>query len=274
LSALLFGHPDRFDEILTGHLPGLITAVGEQALAWWFQRQAGTPSTGPHIAVCLTLPDLGGFGPVGQETAAWADGLRRERLLSQLTLTVDDPQAGLLGGGLALDAAHRVLAADSTAAIAQLAFAQGTKMGREAVAAASMTDLAALLASSPVEGMSWLAQVLPREHGAIDRVLREQALRLADPAGGPACGHLAALPTGADLAAAWERRAAAIADYQQHLTGQGGPEAVLPFLLKEHQGRATGTGAEVGRVTRHLARACALRYLATREPRELTCLDR
>jgi thiopeptide-type bacteriocin biosynthesis protein len=255
LHVLAFGHPDRFDEVLVGHLPSLVAAVGEHAAAWWFRRQAGTPQAGPHIALSLLLPDPGALGPAAGKAAAWADGLRRERLLSQLTLAVDDPQAGATG---CERAACRVLAADSAAAIAQIAFTQRARMNPAAVAAASMADLAASLALSPAQGMSWLARALPREHGPIDRVLREQALRLADPA-----FTVAEIPGGADVAVAWERRAAALSCCRQHLAGHGGPEAVLRFLLDEHQARTLSAGGDAGRVARHLARACALRSLAT-----------
>jgi lantibiotic biosynthesis protein len=256
LNVLAFGHPDRFDEILAAYLPALVAAVGEHAEAWWFRRQAGAAQTGPYVAVSLLLPDPGALGPAAGEAAVWADGLRRERLLSQLTVAVDDPQAGAPGWG---PAACRVLAADSAAAIAQIALAQRAGMDSASVAAASMVGLAASLAPCPAEGMSWLARVLPREHGPVDRVLREQALQLADPA-----FAIAELPGGADVAAAWERRAAALSWYRQHLARHGEPEAALRFLLDEHQARVLDADGTAARTARHLARACALRSLATR----------
>jgi thiopeptide-type bacteriocin biosynthesis protein len=237
------------------HLPTLAAAISEHVAAWWFRRQAGTAQEGPHIAVSLQLPDPGVLGPAAEEAAAWADGLHRERLLSGLSLAVDHPLGGPLGWG---PAACRVLAADSATAIAQIALAQRAGIGPAAVAAASMAGLAASLAPSIAEGMSWLARVLPREHVAVDRVLREQALRLADPA-----FTIADLPGGDDVTAAWERRAAVLSDYRQHLAGPGGTDVVLRFLLDEHQARAIGLDGATGRAARHLARACALRFLAT-----------
>jgi thiopeptide-type bacteriocin biosynthesis protein len=261
LTVLAFGHPDRFDEILVGHLPGLVAAVGERAAAWWFRRQAGVERAGPRIAVSLLLPDFDAFGSVAEEAAAWADGPRREQLMSRLTLAMDDRQAGVPGWG---PAAGRVLAADSAAAIAQIGLAQRTGMDPAAVAAASMAGIAASLAPSAPEGMSWLARALPREHGPVDRALRQQALQLTDPA-----FAIAEIPGGADVAAAWECRAAALSGYRQHLAGHGEPEAALRFLLDEHQTRVLDAGGAAGRAARHLARACALRSLATRpeEPR-------
>jgi len=261
LTVLAFAHPDRFDEILTGHLPALVTAVGGHAAAWCFRRQPGNAQVGPHVAVSLLLSGPGAFGPAAEEAAAWAGGLRRERLLSQMMLVVDDPQATLPCPG---PAAYRVLAADSAAAIAQIAFTQRAGIGPAAVAAASMADLAASLGPSPAEGMTWLARVLPREHGPVDRVLREQALRLADPA-----APIAGIPGWADVAATWEHRAAVLSGYRQHLSGHGGPEAALRSLLDDHQARALGADSAAGRAARHLARACALRSLSARpeEPR-------
>jgi thiopeptide-type bacteriocin biosynthesis protein len=255
LNVLAFGHPDRFDEVLAEHLPSLAAATSEHVAAWWFRRQGGTAQEGPHIAVSLQLPDPGVLGLAAEEAAAWADGLRRERLLSGLALAVDHPLGGPLGWG---PATCRVLAADSAAAIAQIALAQRAGIGPVAVAAASMAGLAASLAPSIAEGMSWLARVLPREHVTVDRVLREQALLLADPA-----FTIADLPGGADVTAAWERRAVALSDYQQHLAGLGGPDVVLRSLLDEHQARAMNADVAAARAARHLARACALRFLAT-----------
>jgi len=214
--------------------------------------------------VSLLLRGPADLSPAAEETAAWADGLRREGLLSRLTLAMDDPLAKVPGWG---PAAFRALAADSAAGIAQIAFTQRAGTNAAVVAAASMADLAASLAPSPAEGTNWLARALPREHGPVDRVLREQALRLADPA-----TSIADIPGGADVAAAWEHRAAALSSYRQHLTGHGGPQAALPFLLHEHQARVLDAGGEAGRVARHLARACALRSLATR-PEEPGAVD-
>ena len=264
LNVLAFAHPDRFDEILAGHLPALVTALTGHTAAWWFRRHPGNAQAGPHIAVSLLLPGPGALGAAAEEAAAWADGLRRERLLSQLTLAVDDPQARLPG---LEPAACRVLAADSAAALAQIAFTQRTGMAPAAVAGASMADLAASLGPSPAEGMTWLACALPRGHGPVDRVLREQALRLADPA-----APIADIPDGADVAVAWEHRAAVLSGYRQHLSGHGGPQAALRSLLDEHQARVLGADGAAARVAGHLARACALRSLATR-PKEPVAAD-
>lgn len=253
LRAELRGHPDRFDEILTERLPSLVTAISEHATAWWFRQRR------QRLAIYLALPALAGFGPAGQEIAAWAGHLHGERLAEGFTLSTDNSVLGLPGQGQALDAAHQVFTTDSIAAVTQFASSRRAGTDRRAVAAASMTDLAAALMETAAEGMDCLIRVLPRDHGPIDPAVRDQALRLADPTVGRQ--SLAALPGGANVAAAWDHRAQALGAYRQHLAGQFQPETILRFLLNEHQARCAGTSDDT-RVTRHLARSCALRYLA------------
>jgi thiopeptide-type bacteriocin biosynthesis protein len=264
LRAELCGHPDRFDEVLTAHLPSLVAAVGDHAAAWWFRwaRRAAGADGGQRLAIYLPLPALADFGPAGREIAAWADQLHSERLVAGFTLSTDYSLPGLPGQGEALDAAHRVLAADSVAALTQAAFSDRAGMDRRAVAAASITDLAATLADTPAEGMDGLLRVLPREHGPIDPAVRDQALQLATAIAAGQC--IAALPGAADVAAAWVSRADALRGYRQALAEPFQPEAVLRFLLTDHQARCGGN-SEDGRVIQHLARSCALRYLATRQ---------
>lgn len=124
-----------------------------------------------------------------------------------------------------------------------------------------MTNLAATFATSAAEGMNWLTGELPREHGRLDPGLREQAFQLADPAG--AWERLASLPGGASVTGAWQRRAATLASYRERLAGQRDPVTVLRALLHEHHVRVAGPDSAAEQVTGRLARACALRHLAT-----------
>jgi hypothetical protein len=61
-------------------------------------------------------------------------------------------------------------------------------------------------------------------------------------------------------------RAAALARYRLHLAGQHEPLLVLSSLMHLHHIRAARPDTEAERVTYRLARACALRYLATHPP--------
>jgi hypothetical protein len=152
--AQLHGHPERFDEILTGQLPDLITTLGDAAPAWWFrrQRQMRRPEAEQYLALYLMLHDPCAYGCVAERVSAWAERLRRGRLLSHLTLATYEPQAGRFGHGTAIDSAHDVFAADSTAAVAQIALSIQAGVPRQALAAASMTDIAMTFAASVPKG--------------------------------------------------------------------------------------------------------------------------
>lgn len=58
LHAHLFGHPLRFDEILTDHLPRLLDNVEDHVVLWWFRRHHDTtrPDTDHHLGLCRRFP--------------------------------------------------------------------------------------------------------------------------------------------------------------------------------------------------------------------------
>ena len=118
------------------------------------------------------------------------------------------------------------------------------------------------------DGDGWMADVpaLPGTHTwaktlrALDRGVREDACRLADPADGHAA--LRALPGGQDVADAWRSRDQALAAYYEALTAQRDPGTALRTLLHEHHMRALGIDPDLERQTGRCARAAALRRLA------------
>ncbi|GLF99270.1 lantibiotic dehydratase [Streptomyces yaizuensis] len=258
LQARIHAHPDRFDEILAEHLAALVDSFGTHQ-QWWFSRHRVTPrpDADQHLALCLTLPDPDTYGSAAERVHDWSEGLRRRRLLAQLTLATYQPQAGRYGHGTAMQAAHSVFAADSAAAVAQIHTALGGTDG-QALAAASLVDLAVRFAPTAEEGLHWLVRDLRRQKGPLDRSLRDRALDLADP-----CGNaFPSLPGAKAVAAAWQRRATALAAYRDELSAQRAPLAALGSLLHLHHVRALGIGPDRERVTDRLVRACALRRTA------------
>ena len=123
-----------------------------------------------------------------------------------------------------------------------------------------MTRIAAIFAPDPVTGYRALARCLEQGGGPLDRALRAQACDLTDPAGG--FRALRALPGGAAVAEAWQRRDVALASYYQELSGQRDPGTVLRTLLHEHHMRALGLDPDFERQTGRLARAAAMRRIA------------
>ncbi|MGH3941778.1 MAG: lantibiotic dehydratase [Pseudonocardiaceae bacterium] len=262
LYAQLHGHPARFDEILTECLPDLIGAFGDDAPRWWFRRhrEMRRPEVDQYLAVYLSLPEPSGYGSAADRVAVWSDGLRRNRLLSHLSLATHEPQPGRYGHGPAMDLAQDVFAADSAAAVAQINVAVRAGVRSQALAAASLVDLAVSFAGSAQAGLDWLAREFPQEHGRLEPALRDQALELVDPHG--TWTALRSLPGGADVVAAWQTRAVALATYREHLTGQRDPLEVLRSLVHLHHIRAVGVDPDAERVTSRLARTCALRHTA------------
>lgn len=264
VAANLYGHPARFDELLTQHLPQLIDTFDVLRPRWWFRRhrEMRRPETDQYIVVYLWLPEPSAYGPAAERLAGWADGLRREHLLSRVSLTTHEPQSGRFGHGPALEHAQDVFVADSTAALVQISTAARAGVHPQALAAASLVDLSVSYTGSAHAGLGWLIRELRHEHGRLDPALRDQALDLADPHG--TWTTLRSLPGGLDVLAAWRTRADALAAYRDALADQRDPMPVLHSLLHLHHNRAVGVDPAIERVTGRLARTCALRHTAGR----------
>lgn len=259
LHAQLFGHPARHNEVLTQHLPALLNTFGSEGVSvWWFRRhrELARPDADQHLALYLALPDPGAYGQAAAHLAAWADRLRRSRLLAGMSLATYEPQVGRYGHGPALDAAHAVFAADSATALAQIHSTEKAGLSPQAMAAGSMTDLAAAFAPAAGQGLEWLVREIPHESGPLDRSLRDQALNLAD-----LRRTLSTLPGGEAVSATWQARTDALADYRKHLTDRD-PLTVLRSLLHLHHVRSVGVDPDQEKVTNRLVRACAQRHVA------------
>jgi thiopeptide-type bacteriocin biosynthesis protein len=257
LCARLFAHPQRYDEILTGHLPTLLDQFATLPL-WWFTRHRDTarPDSDQHLDLYLRLPDPAAFGTVAQQVASWADTLGSQRLAGRVELTTHPPTSGPYGRATALDAAHLLFAADSATSVAQIrAAADDTAIG-QALTAASMFDLTVQFTGDADQASEWLTRVLPQELGHFARERVTLALALAD----PEHTALQALPGGPDVIAAWQQRAAALTAYRQQLSTERTADRVLRSLLHEHCVRALPADPDHERATGRLARSCALRH--------------
>ncbi|MET7489347.1 lantibiotic dehydratase [Streptomyces sp. NPDC005538] len=257
LYARLFAHPQRYDEILTGHLPALLDQVATMPL-WWFRRHRDTPrpESDQHLDLYLRLPESAAFGPAAQLVTDWASALNSQHLASRLELATYPPHTGQYGNGPALDAAHLVFTADSAAGVAQIRAAADDSATGQALTAASMFDLTVQFTGDADQASDWLTRALPQERGPISRDRIALAQALAD----PEHAALQALPGGPEVAAAWRQRATALTNYRQQLTTGHNFNSVLRSLLHEHCVRALPVDADHERVTGRLARACALRH--------------
>ncbi|GAA4878846.1 lantibiotic dehydratase [Saccharopolyspora cebuensis] len=259
--AQLEGHPQRFDEILTGHLPRLHERLIGDAVRLWFQRRHNTtrPDSDHYLQIFVRLVGVEQYGTVAGHLAAWTEELRRAGLAAQLSFETAWTQSGKYGTGNAMS--EPVFTADSDAALAELGLVQRARIPVQAVAAVSMADLAARLAPRPELGCQWLTTVLPQRHGQLGRELREESLRLAH--------HLGHFETAAAerrteqeeaVLTAWARRGEALTTYRTHLDRD--PSGVLRALLHDHVTRTVGVGPDREQDTNRLARAIALRAQA------------
>ncbi len=262
LHAQLLGHPLRFDEILTEHLSLFLDDVEEHMALWWFRRHHDTtrPDSDQHLVLGMRLRGPQEYGVAAARLADWAAGLSACGLLADLNLGTYQPQRGGYGHGAAMEAAvEGVFAADSAAALAQIRLATDSGMPNQAIAAASMSDVAASLAATPEAGHRWLVDLLPQEHGKLDSSLREAALRLVSV---DDWAELRGLPGGQTVAQAWEKRREALAVYRDRFSPDGDQTMVLRSLLHDHYVRAVGVDPGAERVTNRLARAVAQRQMA------------
>jgi thiopeptide-type bacteriocin biosynthesis protein len=248
LQAELLGHPLRYDEILTQELPELLNDIENHLALWWFRRHHDStrPDSEQHLVLCLRLHQTQLYGLVAARLADWAGYVRARGLLADLNLTAHRPQHHEYGAAGQGDI-EKVFAADSTAAIAQIKLATDTSISQQAIAAASLADIAASLTASPESGYRLLLSLLPQEHGKLDRSLREAALRFAT--GRPDCEP-------------WTRRRETLAVLRDQTTQDTERTAVLRALLHDHHVRAVGIDPGVERVTNRLARAVAQRRIA------------
>ncbi|CAL9639136.1 lantibiotic dehydratase [Streptomyces sp. enrichment culture] len=259
----LYGHVERQPEILADHLPALLGQWNEPP-TWWYMRYRDPRW---HLRLRIAVPSERDFALTAQRVSAWANGLRRAGLLTDMQFATSYPETGRWGPGPLMSLAEDVFAADSRALAVQ--FAQSSRPHQQVLAAANFVSVAAAFTGSTAAGMNWLIA-----HGRItdprpmDRTVRGQALRLADPADGWAA--LRAAPGGDAIASAWSERDAALARYRQKLDAFGGidPDVVLDSLLHAHHIRAAGIDKDDERMCVRLAHAAAMAWTHRGDPHE------
>jgi len=261
--ARLIGNPARFDDLIGCHLPDLgASLIGLGVRRWWVSRHRDMirVDADQHLSLLLRLDAPTAYGAVAERLAAFAADLHARGLPAELAFAPYHEQPGRYGDGPALEAAEGVFAADSTAAINQVRLAATSNISGQALAAASMVQLAAGLATDPVSGYSELLACLHQHTDPADRALSDLARALADPTGDYA--RIRELPGGDTVAHAWRVRNTALRAYHASLLPHRDPMDVLRTLLHDHHVRAVGVDPEFERKTGHLARAAAMRCLA------------
>ncbi|MFB9443126.1 lantibiotic dehydratase [Dactylosporangium vinaceum] len=255
LSAKLYGPAELAGAILTEHLPRLLAAWSSPPL-WWFIRYE---DPAPHLRLRLHRVE---YGLAAERIGAWAADLRRLGLLADLALVTYRPETGRFGTGEAMAAAEAFFAADSAAAVAELAAGRRLDESyRQALTAASLVDLAAAVSGGEANGLRWLLDHpdLAASQGRTDRIALAHTITLTDANTGPAA--LAAFVGGAEVLEMWQARrdaAAAYAAQLEHPATHVTSASVLTALLHLHHVRVHGITPALEARTHRLARAAAL----------------
>ncbi|MFF7838794.1 lantibiotic dehydratase [Streptomyces ossamyceticus] len=244
----LHGHRHRQHSILTRHLPALLKELGVPR--WWFVRY---PDPDDHLRVRLTCAP-GTLGSAIERIGEWTQHLRHRGLITYAGVETYHPETARFGGPAAIDAAEQYFAADSDAAVAQLAGQAGEYAPDDrAMTAASMVDIAIGLLGDEAAAMQWLIEHTRTDKTAPPRAVYRQTVDLVN-------GD----PFGLDhVTTAWSTRRAALAAYSRALKSEDTqPGDLLPDLLHLHHVRMCGPGLPEERMHLHLARAAALSWTA------------
>lgn len=267
LSAKLFTHPERIDEIIADHLPDLIhtltAAPGGHDVdpaCWWLRYRS--PQETDHLRLRIrTTPDR--YATYTNKVGEWAQRMRQAGMAGRLVLDTYYPEVGRYGHGPALAAAETVFAADSRVAAAQLRHAASLGAHPVALAAANMVSLVHGFLGDPAAAMRWLTTHAVPASPAPERTIADQAIRLAlEQCTGPQPGWPA------DLRQAWLARTDALAAYRTHLPAGASQDVALESLLHLHHNRAIGIDPDSERTCRRMARQAALAWRA-RQPAEV-----
>ncbi|MBO2460349.1 lantibiotic dehydratase [Actinomadura violacea] len=257
--ASLYGAVHRQDVILAEHLPDLLSRF-EAPPDWWFVRYRDPDH---HLRLRIALPDRAAFGDVVRVVSAWADELRLQGLLREVTYPTSHPETGRWGSGPAWAAAQKVFGADSQALLIQLGLPK--RPYRQALVAAHTVAIAVAFTGDVATGMRWLVDNVPAAAPTkVPRPVFSQAVRIADPSDEWAA--LRSVPGGAAIAEAWKPRHQAIEEYRAHLPGPHTrgilTDEVLRSLLHVNFVRACGIDFDDEAIGLHLARSAALSWTA------------
>lgn len=261
LSTKIHTHPERMNEIIADHLPGLLAKLGAEhtdpswSACWWVRYRG--PRETDHLRLRVRTGPGGhaaGMVVVGQ----WTQRLRQAGLAAGLLIDTYRPEIGRYGPGKAMDAAEDFFAADSDLVALALRDLPAAAVHPAALVVANMVGILSGFFGGLAEAMHWLAARRVPSTPATDRAVTEQAIRLAT---NPAAARELPRWTAA-LDRAWQARADTLATYRERLPPDADLGVVLESLLHMHHNRAIGIDPEGERMCRRLARQAALHWQA------------
>lgn len=251
----IYARPEEQTTILNAHLPRLLAKLLDTD-TWWFLRHADPE---PHLRLRLS-------GLPTDAVTRWTRELVEADLTRRVQWDTDFGEPGRFGGPDAYRATTAVFAADSAAALAQLAVTRHRSApGWQALTAASMVDLVAAVVGNPNDALQWLIARTRTHRPAPVRRIYDQAVLLSNPCDSSA---VASLPNGKDLADRWGERRRVLATWRDNLPAVSAvpPVELLPDLLHLHHVRVAGLDLDSERACLHLARAAALSWTSRSAP--------
>lgn len=245
----IYAQPNEQTTIVTSHLPRLLSQLPETG-QWWFLRHADPD---PHLRLRIT-------GLHTDVINRWTQQVADEDLTRRVQWDTDFPEPGRFGSLAAYEATTTVFAADSGAALAELALTRRhPTVDRQALIAASMVDLVTAVIGNPHDALRWLISRTRTDRSAPARSVYDQAIRLANPDDPTA---LVSMPGGGAVWEQWAERRRAVAAWRDRLPALSTtvPADLLPDLLHLHHARVAGLDLDSERGCLHLARAAALSW--------------
>lgn len=243
----------RHNQILTRHLPELLTSAAALTDRWFFIRYRDEHA---HLRVRFHGTPAALNTHLLPLVHQWADSLAAAGLIQDITLDTYRPEINRYGGPAALERAEQAFCADSGSVLEQLALRAGGKLDlpSELLAAANMIDLAAQL--DPDGWRDWLLRTYHKgpKHTAFQRI-RAQALDIGDSRDG--WSRLRARPGGDQLAASWQRRAASVAEFGQCIRQQADStarSAAFAGMIHMNHNRLAGVDAAAEAAAHAIAR--------------------
>ncbi|MGH3783969.1 MAG: lantibiotic dehydratase [Pseudonocardiaceae bacterium] len=255
LSVKLHTHPERMDEIIAVHLPTLLAALDTTASCWWLRYHS--PLETDHLRLRIRA-DHFDYAAYTKVVGEWAQRMRQTGMVGRLVIDTYYPEVGRYGHGTALQAAEDVFTADSHAAAAGLRNLSAPNTYAIALAVANMVGIVHSFVGDLDEAMDWLTTRPALTVPAVERVVTDQAIRLATDV-----TALRELPAwSAELDQAWQARADALTAYRKQLPPDANMDVVVESLLHMHHNRAIGIDPNSERTCRRLARQAAVAWRA------------
>ncbi|GAA1463197.1 lantibiotic dehydratase [Nocardiopsis exhalans] len=246
LSAKIFGARDRQRELLTQHLPQLISRLGDRQV--WFIRYWDS-SEHDHLRLRIAVTNPEDYGSCATQLGAWTEELRSFRLCRHLTLDTYRPESGRYGTGPALEAAEKVFVADTRLVTDQLSNLSG--IDPVAVGAAGAFHIATAFWGTQTQARDWFID--NPVHGQADPTTRATTTEALALITRPAENSL-----GETSAAARKELAQALRGYREQLPEHLDADHVLSSLVHMHHNRWFGAERATERAALKVARAVAL----------------